>query len=114
MSRSSSSRVTGLAWNAGDRWLEKAAAAAREFNDVQMRGLEWREIQAKELRMIVGSKTNVPWVFTTTEVWSRLCPSCVVGRRSYRPPLEVISDTVQRGKLDGTLLVAFDRFESYP
>ena len=114
MSKSSISRVTDLAWNTVDRWLEKAAAAAREFNDVRMRGFTLRELQADELRTIVGSKTNVTWIFTTTEVWSRLWPSCVVGRRSYRNTHEVISDTVQRGELDGTLLVAFDGFEYYP
>ena len=76
-------------------------------------GFELKELQADELRTIMGSKSHVTWIFTTIEVWSRLWPSCVVGRRSYRNTRELLSDTLRRGKLEAPLLVATDGFEYY-
>ena len=113
MSKSSMSRVTGFLWNTVDRWLEKAAASARQFNEARMRGFELKELKADELRTFVGPKSTVTWIFTTIEVWSRLWPSCVVGRRSYRHTRELLSDTLRRGKFEGPLLVATDGFEYY-
>ena len=108
MSKSSISRVTGLAWSTVARWLERAAAAARRFNDVMMRGYAMKELQADELRAFLQSKRRETWVFTSMEVWSRLWPSCVVGRRSYRNAHALISDTVQRGEFEGVPLIATD------
>jgi hypothetical protein len=42
------------------------------------------ELQADEIRTIVGGKQQPIWIFASIDVWSRLWPSTVVGRRSYR------------------------------
>jgi hypothetical protein len=54
------------------------------------------ELQADEIRTIVGNKKHPVWVFTTIDVWSRLWPSTVVGRRSYRNTLALFQDIVSR------------------
>ena len=42
------------------------------------------QLQADEIRTFAGNKNTPSWVFVTIEVWSRLWPSTVTGRRSYR------------------------------
>jgi hypothetical protein len=42
-----------------------------------------RELQADEIRTIVGGKEHPPvWIFAAIEVWSRLWPATIVGKRS--------------------------------
>jgi hypothetical protein len=41
------------------------------------------ELQADESRTIVGNKEQPIRVFVVIDVWSRLWPSTVVGKRSY-------------------------------
>jgi len=71
-SKSAIARVKGIAWNTVDRWLEKAAAWRRRFNDRSVNGLDVPELQADEIRTIVGGKASPAWIFTTLDVWSRL------------------------------------------
>ncbi len=56
MNKSSIARVQRIAWNAVDRWLEKAARECRRFNDRTITGLKVTELQADEIRAIVGGK----------------------------------------------------------
>jgi transposase-like protein len=77
-------RITGRSRSTITRGLERAADAAKRFNDEQLRDFEIKELQADELCTFIAAKTNAAGVFTTIEVSSRLWPSCVVGRRSYR------------------------------
>ncbi len=84
VSKSSIARVKGLAWNTVDRWLERAAACCRQFNDQTITGVDMPELQADEIRTVAGGKDEPSWIFSTIDVWSRLWPSAVVGRRSYR------------------------------
>ena len=64
------------------RWLEKAADACRRFNRGRTRRFVVEELQADEIRTFAGNKKTLSWIFVVIEVWSRLWPSTVVGRRS--------------------------------
>jgi transposase-like protein len=87
MSVASIARVKGIVWNTVARWLERAAGACRRFNTQRITDFAVAELQADEIRTFVGGKERPTWVFAAIEVWSRLWPSTVVGRRSYRNTL---------------------------
>jgi hypothetical protein len=82
LNKSAIARVKQIAWNTVARWLEKAAHSCRRFNDRRIATLAVAGLQADEIRTIVGSKKHPIWIFTTIDVWSRLWPATVVGRRS--------------------------------
>jgi IS1 family transposase len=71
------------------------------------------ELQADEIRTFVGGKKNVIWIFSTLDVWSRLWPSTVVGRRIYRNTYGVFKDTVSRMKQVKSPLIVTDGFDFY-
>ena len=77
-------RVEGIAWNTVARWLEHAADVCLDFNQSRLAGFVVEKLQADEIRSFVGGKTRPAWIFVAIEVWSRLWPSTVTGRRSYR------------------------------
>jgi IS1 family transposase len=106
-------RITGRSRSTITRWLERAADAAKRFNDARLRDFEIKELQADELCTFIAAKTNAAWVFTTIEVSSRLWPACVVGRRSYRNTERIFNQTVRRGRIVGLTLVTTDGFEFY-
>lgn len=110
VSRSAIARVKGISWNTVARWLERAAAAAGRFNDRMIKGYELREIQADEIRTFLVSKDSITWIMTSIEVWSRLWPSTVVGRRCYRNIRRLMEDTHRRGHLEHIPLVTTDGF----
>ena len=56
MSKSAIARVKRIAWNTVHRWLERAAVWCRRFNDRKIKGLSVVELQADEIKTIVGSK----------------------------------------------------------
>jgi IS1 family transposase len=66
---------------------------------------EIKEIQVDELCTFVGKTTNTTWLFTIVEVSSRLWPTQVLGRRSYRNTELLLNETVHRGKVVGITLV---------
>ena len=80
INKSSIARIKRLSWNTVARWQQRAAAAARRFNDMMMEGYEIKELQADEIRSFIMSKENTTWVMVVMEVWSRLWSSTVVGR----------------------------------
>ncbi|MCH7978874.1 MAG: hypothetical protein IH935_07860, partial [Acidobacteria bacterium] len=96
-----------------DRWLERAAGACRRFNDRRITGVEVAELQADEMRTMVGGKQQPIWIFVSIDVWSRLWPSTIVGRRSYRNTLGLFRDVSSRMKLEGMPLITTDGFEYY-
>ncbi len=113
VNKSSIARVKQLAWNTVDLWLEKAAASCRRFNDRRITGPEVTELQADEIRTIVGGKEQPMWVFVSIDVWSRLWPATIVGRRSYRNTLGLFRDISSRMKLERIPLITTDGFEFY-
>ena len=75
MNKSSIAQVKQIAWNTVARWLEKAAASCRRFNDRKITGITIDDLQADELRTIVGGKDQPIWILVAIEVWSRLWPT---------------------------------------
>ena len=113
LNKSAIARVKRIAWNTVDRWLERAAHFCRRFNDRKIAALSVVELQADEIRTIVGSKEHPIWIFTAIDVWSRLWPATVVGRRSYRNTLALFQDVASRMNLERAPLIATDGFGFY-
>ena len=78
LNKSAIARVKQIAWNTVARWLEKAAHSCRRFNHRRIATLAVAELQADEIRTIVGNKEHPVWIFTTIDVWSRLWPATIV------------------------------------
>ena len=113
MSISSIARVEGIAWNTVARWLERAAQVCRRFNHRRIAGFAVEELQADEIRSFVGAKARPMWIFAAIEVWSRLWPSTVVGRRSYRNTLALVRDVSKRMDFARLPLFVTDGFDFY-
>jgi IS1 family transposase len=71
------------------------------------------ELQADEIKTIIGSKEAPIWIFAVIEVWSRLWPSTVVGKRSYRNTLDLFQDLSHRMNLEVIPLITTDGFGFY-
>ena len=113
VSLSAIARVEGIAWNTVARWLEHAADVCRGFNQSRMAGFVVAELQADEIRSFVGGKTRPTWIFVAIEVWSRLWPSTVTGRRSYRNALALLRDIANHMEVERLPLIVTDGFEFY-
>jgi transposase-like protein/IS1 family transposase len=113
LNKSAIARIKRISWNTVHRWLERAAVWCRRFSDRKIRRLTAVELQADEIKTIVGSKEQSVWVFAVIDVWSRLWPSTVVGKRSYRNTLDLFRDVSNRMNLDFTPLVTTDGFKFY-
>jgi hypothetical protein len=96
LNKSAIARVKRITWNTVHRWMERAAACGRRFNNRTTKGLSIPELQADEIRMIIGNKKQPIWVFVAIDVWSRLWPSTVVDKRSYRNTLDLFRDVSNR------------------
>ena len=113
VSISAVARIEGLAWNTVARWLEKAADVCRGFNQRRTTGFGVEELQADEIRSFAGGKTRLTWIFVAIEVWSRLWPSTVVGRRNYRNTLALLRDVANRMDWERLPLIVTDGFDFY-
>jgi hypothetical protein len=71
------------------------------------------ELQADEIKTIVGGKKQQIWVFAVIEVWSRLWPSTVVGKRSYQNTLALFRNVSSRMTLKQIPLIVTDGFGFY-
>ena len=96
MNTSAIARVKRMAWNTVHRWLERAAIWCRRFNNQKINRLSVVELQADEIKTIVGSKEEPIWIFAVIEVWSRVWPSTVVGKRSYQNTLSLFRNVSRR------------------
>ena len=96
VSISAVSRVEDISWSTVARCLERAAQVCRRFNRETIAGFAVTELQADEIRTFTGGKTRPTWTFGAIEVWSRLWPSTVTGRRSYWNTLAFIRDVSMR------------------
>jgi transposase-like protein len=113
MSKSAIARVKRIAWNTVHRWLERAAAWCRRFSDRKIRRFTAAELQADEIKTIVRGKEQPIWVFAVIEVWSRLWPSTVVGKRSYQNTLALFRNVSCRMNLEQIPLIVTDGFGFY-
>ena len=71
------------------------------------------ELQAAEIRTIIGSREQGIWVFVVIDVWSRLWPSTLVGKRSYRNTLDLFRDLSNCMSLQAIPLIKTDGFKFY-
>jgi transposase-like protein/IS1 family transposase len=113
LNKSAIARALRITWNTVHRWLERAAAWCRRFNDQKIKRLSLAELQADEIQTIVGSKKQPIWIFVVLDVWSRLWPSTVVGKRSYRNTLDLFRDISKRMIHPSVPLIATDGFKFY-
>ena len=113
LNKSAIARLKRIAWNTVDRWLEKAAASCHRFNDQKIDRVAISELQADEIRTFIRGKEQPIWIFAAIEVWSRLWPSTVVGRRGYRNTLTLFRDISSRSNLEHIPLIATDGFAFY-
>jgi transposase-like protein/IS1 family transposase len=113
LNKSAIARVERIAWNTVHRWLERAAACCRRFSNQKIKGLSIPELQADEIRTIVGSKDQQIWVFVVIDVSSRLWPSTAIGKRSYRNTLNLFRDVSNRMNLQLVPLITTDGFKFY-
>src|SRR4030095_15466189 len=74
VNKSAIARVKQIAWNTVHRWLERAARCCRRFSNRKIKGLSIPELQADEIRKLVGTKERQVWVFVVTNE-SRNCSS---------------------------------------
>jgi len=113
LSKSAIARVKRLTWNTVSRWLEKASVAAGQFNDHKLNSYPLKEIQADEIYTFIGRRRYPIWIITLIEVWSRLWPSYVVGRRSYSNIRKLFRRTLSKADFSPHLLITTDGFEIY-
>jgi IS1 family transposase/transposase-like protein len=113
MSKSAIGRVKRIAWNTVHRWLERAATWCRYFNDREINRLSVAELQADEIKTLVGNKEQPMWIFAVIEVWSRLWPSTVLGKRSYQNTLTLFRNVSSRMTLKQIPLIVTDGFGFY-
>jgi transposase-like protein/IS1 family transposase len=113
LNKSAIARVKRLAWNTVHRWLERAAGWCRCFSDRKIRRLTTVELQSDEIKTIVGCKEQSIWVFAVIDVWSRLWPSTVVGKRSYQNTLALFRDLSSRMNREVLPLITTDGFGFY-
>ena len=71
------------------------------------------ELQADEIKTIVGNKEQPMWIFAVIEVWSRFWPSTVVGKRSYQNTLALFRNVSSRMILEQIPLIVTDGFGFY-
>ena len=67
LSRSAIARVKRIAWNTVHRWLQRAAASCRRFNDRRIERIAIAELQAAEIRTIIRDKERRIWIFSSTK-----------------------------------------------
>jgi transposase-like protein len=67
LNKSAIARVKRIVWHTVARWLEKAAHFCRRFNNRRIATLAAAELQADEIRTIVGNKEHPMWIFTHYE-----------------------------------------------
>ena len=113
VSKSAIARVKRLSWNTVSRWLERASQAAKQFNRRRLRGFVLQELQLDEIRTFLDRKKCPIWIITGIEVWSRLWPSCVLGRRNYRNIRRLLRDLLGKSKFIDPILITTDGFEVY-
>ncbi len=92
---------------------KRAAQVAELFNRRRLRGFVLQELQLDEIRTFLDRKKRPIWIITGIEVWSRLWPSCVLGRRNYRNIRKLLRDLLGKSELIDPILITTDSFGVY-
>jgi IS1 family transposase len=115
MSKSSIARSCQASWQTVDRWIERAAAAARGISDTLVKEIQAREVQADELRAHAVKSERNSWVFTSVEVSARLWLAHRAGKRTRRSTRIFTKELKQRcATTPERVLVTTDGFKYYP
>ncbi|MFT5464733.1 MAG: transposase-like protein/IS1 family transposase [Planctomycetota bacterium] len=113
VSKAAIARLERLSWNTVARWLELAAASARQFNDERTCGYVLRELQLDELNTFLQSRKRQTWVFAGIEVWSRLWTNSLVGSRTFRNTRRFVRNVDQKAHSNTCQLITTDGFKFY-
>jgi hypothetical protein len=81
LNKSAIARAKRIAWNTVHRWLEKAADLCRRFDDRRTTGFTVAELQADEIRSIVGGKPQPIGIFAAIEVRTPAMQAGIAARR---------------------------------
>ncbi len=113
-SKAAIARVERVSSSTVDRWIERAAAHTRAFQERVMREVEPVELQADEARGIGPSRDDRHFLFCVVEVWSRLWLSQRVGARTLRNCRLVMHEARVRCALgQPRVLIVTDPFRYY-
>ena len=97
------------------RWVDRAAAHARTFNETVIQGVDAYEVQADEIRSYGVGAGARSWVFNTIEVWSRLWLSTKTGTRTLGNCLALLRDSRRRCIAStACVLISTDGYPGYP
>jgi hypothetical protein len=113
ISKSAIARIEHLDWNTVTRWLELAAALARNFNDAKLRGFSLEELQLDELNTFLQSRKEQTWVYAGIEVSSRLWPATLVGPRTWHNTKSFIRKIADSSTWTGFPLITSDGMKFY-
>jgi transposase-like protein/IS1 family transposase len=113
VNKSAIARLEGVSWNTVARWLELAAARARRFNAVRLRGHALVELQLDEMNTFLQSRKRQTWVFAGIDVWSRLWLATLVGARTYRNTRRFVRSVADASRGGGCPLITTDGFKFY-
>jgi IS1 family transposase len=113
ISKSAIARIEHLDWNTVTRWLELAAALARKYNAVKLRGYDLVELQLDELNTFLGNRKQQAWVYAGIEVWSRLWPATLVGPRTWRNTKSFVRNIANSSTWTGFPFITSDGMKFY-
>jgi len=78
-----------------------------------LKGFMLREPQADEIRTFIKTKSRSVWIITLIEVWSRLWPSYIVGKRNYKNIRRLFQDFLVKSERNTEPLITTDGFRPY-
>jgi len=113
MNISAISRILGHSWNTINRWLERARKACHDFQIKHLKGYELREIQADEIKAFTHANKHKVWILALIEVSTRLWPSVLTGKRSYKNIRKLFGRAIHKGNIDNKLFITTDGFTPY-
>jgi hypothetical protein len=96
MSKSSIARSCQASRQTIDRWIERAAAAARGGGNTLVKRVEAREARADEQRAHAARSERNSWVFTSVEVGARLWLAQRASKRTRRSTRIFTQDLLDR------------------
>lgn len=105
--------ILGHSWNTINRWLERARKACHDFQTKHLKGYKLHEIQADEIKTFThANKVNV-WILALIDVSTRLWPSVLTGKRSYKNIRKLFGKVLHKGSVENKLLISTDGFTPF-
>ena len=111
--KSAIARLLKVTWNTVARWLSRAAAAAKHFNHKKLKNFHVQEVQVDEIRTFIEGKSRPTWIIAAIAVGSRLRPSLILGRRTYRNIRALFTDLFKRSQMSEVPVITTDGYNRY-